>query len=377
MANAPRSPLPRRNAGAAMFSNPNRVTPAIVAFAALALLLLAFRSGPATPGAILPVALPDQDQQQAIDITFPVYSKILSPRREVWNGTELVYQVPANPRAVMFLAHGCYCKATFFWDKHPDCSGCSGAPEERAFVIQALQASYAVIAVSSQQDCWRKEDAPRVKLVLESWMDKLGLVELPLLGLGASSGGYFVSSLARDVKFDAIVLMIAEGSFQEVPSLPYPPVLFVHMVKDEVRAERIREIMPVLRKAGIEADEIQCEEVEITDDFFMRRIPYVDLEMSENLVGVLQRHGHLDFRGYLKSDSRSLNLKQDMSGGLGGQELLDSLSSRNDHWAHHIQEELNLAYGNHEFTSLSTTKIITWLESHVKMPPNITAGGQS
>lgn len=372
MANAPRSPLARRTG---MLSNSNPVTLAIAAFAAVALLLLAFRSGPATPAAILPVALPEQDP--AIDRTFPVYAKILSPRREVWNGTELVYQVPVNPRAVMFLAHGCYCKATFFWDKHAECTVCSGAPEERAFVIQALRASYAVIAISSREDCWQREDAPRVKLVLDSWMDKLGLVELPLLGLGASSGGYFVSSLARVVKFDAIVLMIAEGSFQVVPNLPYPPVLFVHMVKDEVRAERIREIMPVLRKAGIKADEIQCEEMQITDDFFMSRIPYVDLEMSEKLVGVLQRHGYLDIRGYLKSDARSLNLKQDMRGGLGGQELLESLSSKNDDWEHHIQEELNLAYAEHEFTSLPTTKIITWLESHARMPPNITAGGQN
>ena len=344
---------------------------AIAAFAATALLLLALRSGPAT-GA-LPV--PNQDVESR---AIPVYSAVLRPRREVWNATELVHQVPRRPRAVMFLAHGCYCKATFFWDKHPGCEECSGAPEERTLVIAALRASYAVVAISSRNDCWTSDDLQRVEAVLKRWMEKFGLRELPLLGLGASSGGYFLSDFTNVMKFDAIVSMIAEGSFQAVPNSSYPPVLFVHMVKDKMRAERIRETILVLRKTGIEADEIQCKEVRVTGDFFSERIPYIDHEMSEKLVGVLERSGYVsEGSRYLKVDSRSLDLKQEMSGGLGGQELLESLSSKNDDWEHHIQEELNLAYAFHEFTSLPTTKIITWLESHVKIPPKMTADGQS
>lgn len=371
MANAPRSPLPRRTSPTRILSNPAAL--AITAVAALTLLLFAVRSNRATPAATLSLAQPDQTLTVARN--FPVYSKLFHPRREVWNGTEIVYQVPPDPRAVMFLAHGCDCKATFFWDKHPDCEPCSGAPEERTFVIAALRASYAVIAISSREDCWQREDSPQVKRVLESWMNRFGLVDLPLLGLGASSGGYFVSSFTKRVRFDAIVVMIAEGSFQDAESFSYPPVLFVHMVKDEERAESIREVLPVLRKAGVAADEIQCEEVQITDDFFTRRIPYVDLETSEKLVGVLERHGYVGLGGYLKVNSRSLELKHDMSGGLGDQELLESLYSKSDHWEHHIQEELNLAYGYHEFTSLPTAEIIAWLESHVKMARNFTADG--
>lgn len=240
-------------------------------------------------------------------------------------------------------------------------------------MIKALRASYAVIAISSQEDCWRKADSERVKVVLESWIDRLGLVELPLLGLGASSGGYFISKFAKVMKFDAIVVMIAEGSFQNVRNSSYPPVLFVHMVKDEMIADRIREIIPVLRKAGVQADEIQCKEANITENFFSKRIPYVDLKMSVKLGEMLERSGYLDGRRYLTRDSRSLKLKQDLRRSEDGQELLDSLSWRSENWEHHIREELNLAFAFHEFTSVPTRKIIAWFESHVKMPPNITA----
>jgi len=216
-----------------------------------------------------------------------------------------------------------------------------------------------------------------VKFVLESWIDRLGLVELPLLGLGASSGGYFVSRFAKVMKFDAIVVMIAEGSFRNVRNFSYPPVLFVHMVKDETRVARIREIIPVLREAGVQADEIQCKEVNITDNFFSKRIPYVDLEMSVRLGEILERSGYLDGRRFLKVDSRSLKLKQDMRSSKDGQELLDSLSRRSENWEHHIREELNLAFAFHEFTSLPTRRIIAWFESHVKMPPNTTTDSLS
>jgi hypothetical protein len=230
-----------------------------------------------------------------------------------------------------------------------------------------------VIAVSSREKCWRKEDSRRVKFILESWIDKFGLVELPLLGLGASSGGYFLSSFAKVVKFDAIVLMIAEGRFQTTPDSTYPSVLFVHMVKDEIRAEKIRKTIPVLRKAGIEADEIQCKEVNITDNFFAQRIPYMDASISVELRGLLLRSGCLDNSGYLKMDGRQLELKRKISLGKDGQKLVDHLSSMSDYWEHHIREELNVAFAFHEFTSLPSGKIIAWLESHVSMPPNVTS----
>lgn len=309
------------------------------------------------------------DHQVVLAQAFPVYSGILNPKFEVLNNTEYVYQIPARPKAVLFLAHGCSCKATFFWDKHPQCEKCSGVPEERTLVIKALQSSYAVIAVSSSGVCWSQNaDSKNTEHVLHNWIDQHSLVDLPILGLGASSGGYFLSRFARSFKFDAIVLMIAEGRFHSKLNSSYPPVLFVHMPKDEIRAEKIWHIMLVLRRAGIRVDEIQCMELSITDNFFAARIPYIDLVTSLEIRKVLVKNGCLDRKGYMKLDGR----QADFESALKNQEKFSVLSRVGDNWEHHIREELNLAYAYHEFTSIYSGKILTWLDSRIDVPMSST-----
>ena len=89
----------------------------------------------------------------------------------------------------------------FFWDKHPQCEKCSGVPEERALVIKALQSSYAVIAVSSSGVCWSQNaDLKNTEHVLQKWIDQHSLVDLPILGLGASSGGYFSIQVCKTLQ---------------------------------------------------------------------------------------------------------------------------------------------------------------------------------
>lgn len=356
---------------APLLAQPNLLIAALCVIV-VTLLALSFTASPVTFGNINNAAI--GASTGTTNSRFVVYSKLLDPTLEVFNDTEYVYQIPAKPRAVLFLAHGCSCKATFFFDKHPKCETCIGAPEERALVIRALQSSYAVIAISSRDVCWStKADGLRTKLVLEEWMDRFDLVDLPLVGLGASSGGYFVSAFAKSfLKFDAVVLMIAEGRFQSIPTdTVYPPVLFVHMPKDEIRAQRIGRIIPLLRKADIEADEIQCRELKITDKFFSKRIPYVDVETSGKLKQLLVRSGFVDKKLFLKMDGRDMDI-DDALNGKENVELVATLSSQDRNWKHHVREELNVAYAYHEFTSIPSRKIIAWIESHVTMPFNAT-----
>jgi hypothetical protein len=47
--------------------------------------------------------------------------------------------------------------------------------------------------------------------------------------------------------------------------------------------------------------------------------------------------------------------------------LLLTLSAKNDEWERHIREELNVAYAFHEFTSLPSTQIFSWFDSHMSI----------
>ncbi|KAG6498489.1 hypothetical protein ZIOFF_046403 [Zingiber officinale] len=85
---------------------------------------------------------------------------------------------------VVFIAHGCNCRA----------------------------AKFAVITVSSLGRCWSIEkDVDIAKGILQWWIENHELQKLPVTALGASSGGYFVSALAKEVNFSNVALMILAG----------------------------------------------------------------------------------------------------------------------------------------------------------------------
>ncbi|KAJ7535614.1 hypothetical protein O6H91_12G040300 [Diphasiastrum complanatum] len=67
--------------------------------------------------------------------------------------TNCVADVCSN-QSYVFIAHGCYCRATFFWDRHADCEECIGLPEERVLILYALaKYYYGVLAISSKGHC--------------------------------------------------------------------------------------------------------------------------------------------------------------------------------------------------------------------------------
>ncbi|KAH7281181.1 hypothetical protein KP509_36G034100 [Ceratopteris richardii] len=274
--------------------------------------------------------------------------------------TQLVWQAPSSPKAVLFIAHGCHGSATHFWDKSHNCAECIGLPEERVIVMNALSRDYAVIAISSTRECWNlATDKDKVLSTLSHWIKERGYSELPVLALGASSGGYFISALAKAYKFNAIVIMISEGFFQimEVDE-HYPSTLFVHMVKDKRRASLIKDAMEALRTKGVNASEVKCYPLAVTPHYFTK-IPGLDALTSEKAHQALKDAGVLDKDNYMMADGRSMNWMVP----LRWRHVLPE-----DHynlWDMHMRELLNLAFGYHEMTSIPSKKIFDWLDRHL------------
>ncbi|EPS67335.1 hypothetical protein M569_07438, partial [Genlisea aurea] len=284
----------------------------------------------------------------------------LNPSVELVNGTDLIWQIPASPKAVVFLAHGCGGRASHFWDKSPTCSHCIGLPEERAIVLHALSRSFAAVAISSRTTCWSfGDEIPAVNHLLRRWISDQNLQNLPVFALGASSGGYFVSALAVEfTSFRAIALMISEGVYSRLRlSGNYPPTIFVHMPKDERRKTKIEEYMAAMRGKGIDVDEIQCLEFPLTPRSFADRIPGIDLRLSAELFESFKEKGFIDGNGFMTDDGRAvewLNVLEEKQIRLPDPSLKK-----------HIQEEMNLAFAYHEMTSLPSPQIFHWFESHM------------
>ncbi|ESQ44199.1 hypothetical protein EUTSA_v10006079mg [Eutrema salsugineum] len=280
------------------------------------------------------------------------------PTVEIQNKTHLIWKIPKSPKAVLFVAHGCQRKASDFWDRSPDCPECTGLPEEMRLVRFALSRNFAVITVSSAGNCWTfGKEKSIVEKIIKSWVKKHELERLPLVALGASSGGYFVSALAIEMRFSSIVLMIAEGVFDQISvTKQYPPTLFVHMPKDVYRQQKIREFLQGLRMEGIDAAEIECLDLALSPDFLADRIPGLGLDVSAKLFKFFQDEGFVDDKGYLKRDGRRTPWKQALS---------SYKISLDQSLITPVEEELNLAYAYHEMTSLQSEQIFNWFESHM------------
>ncbi|XVF60790.1 hypothetical protein PTKIN_Ptkin08bG0076700 [Pterospermum kingtungense] len=278
--------------------------------------------------------------------------------REFRNGTDLIWQIPDLPKAVLFLAHGCSGRAVNFWDRSSKCPKCVGLPEERLLVLHALARKFAVLTISSAGRCWTYgKDRLIVEDIIRWWVKRQKLEKLPLVALGASSGGYFVSALANHLKFSSITLMIAEGVFDQMDIIEdYPPTLFVHMPKDVGRQQKITEFMEVLRIKGIDVAEVECMELPLSPTFLSDRIPGFDQTISATLFNLFRKKGFIDENGYMKRDGRATRWKE---------ALQDSKTTLMEDLVHPVQEELNLAFAYHEMTSLPSEEIFKWFESHM------------
>ncbi|KAM1919995.1 hypothetical protein ACFX15_023861 [Malus domestica] len=98
-----------------------------------------------------------------------------SPTLEFPNGTEVIWQIPDSPKALLFLAHGT-----------------CGAMGKEIIVV---------------------------KDIIRWWVEKNKLEKLPLVAKGASSGRYFVSVLATVLKFNSVD--VAEIECMEFPLSPH------------------------------------------------------------------------------------------------------------------------------------------------------------
>jgi hypothetical protein len=76
---------------------------------------------------------------------------------QVIEDLETLWEVPLEPRGVLFVAHGCAHQGSDFWPASDRCQHCLGLPEELLVRGTALGRGYALIAVSSfdrEGRCW-------------------------------------------------------------------------------------------------------------------------------------------------------------------------------------------------------------------------------
>lgn len=292
---------------------------------------------------------------------------------------EAMWELPAQrtPHAIMFLAHGCNHQGTDFWAPSTACPRCLNLPEERRIVRFALEAGYAVLAVTSQDrmsGCWDfSTDGPIVRTVLAHWRSQVGLsASLPLVALGASSGGAFVLQLPQLVPCAAIVSQIMAVP-PSMLAANHPPTLFVHMPRDARTALYVTKCIKRLHSSGGVAGSIEVHPQKPTAAFFQERVERLAPSTAAALHTALKPF--LDSSGLLKHDPRGSAWREALRAHPG---LLDGLPGPAVHGppdslvgdASAVAEALNVAWAAHEIASDPMPSTLTWLADAMK--PNST-----
>eukprot|EP01116_Phalansterium_solitarium_P020512 TRINITY_DN6087_c0_g1_i1.p1 TRINITY_DN6087_c0_g1~~TRINITY_DN6087_c0_g1_i1.p1 ORF type:complete len:408 (-),score=139.11 TRINITY_DN6087_c0_g1_i1:550-1773(-) len=287
---------------------------------------------------------------------------------ETIGNVTVAYQKPSRARRVLLLFHGCGHDAEHFFQ----------LPEERIVVRKALTEHYITVAFSSKDRrsrCWdtewppeQNEDIKAVVAAFAAFSARERLGSMPVFALGASSGGQFVTVLAHSMQLAGIVVQVAPGLEEAIntPAAAGRHVAFVHMTNDRNWASPvvIDESAGMLKKSGASVVSFSCAPKIMTDTVLADRIDDFTPSLSAKVFGMLKDAGVVDWRGVITDDPRSglalsrLQFPDDDAGrALGDVVLLYTPA---------LQEELNVLYSAHEFTSEYFDDLLRWFDDVLK-----------
>jgi hypothetical protein len=336
---------------------------------------------------------------------------VLDPHELVLSNTLVHYQLPPltskehhqeqhqlDIAGVVFLFHGCY-RDGIDWFQ---------LPEEQAIVQFLLTHSHAVVAFSSPKRtgsrCWSNtfpaQENVDVEQVTRAWHQMQNDPEIlgslfyqeenpknvPLYGIGASSGGTFVTILHQTIGFHGMEVMISPGHPEAIQWMairggssgpdaksermarPVPRVALVYMPKDTQFAgegpiqwtmHTLTETRPTAdattststtnnSNQSIQVKAFACEPKAITAQWLSDRIEHLSLVQAAQIMNLISSSplNLIDREsGLLQVNPREYwsQIEQAMSESI--QPSLDDVTVAG------IQESLNLADGIHELTS--------------------------
>jgi hypothetical protein len=277
---------------------------------------------------------------------------LLNPQAITIDNVEIFFQIPPqSPVGIVLLFHGCDHDGIHWFT----------LPEERAILKFLLSHGYGVIAFSSHDregsKCWdgsfpasQNADAVRVSQVFPRVLEKaLGGDKgkhLPLYGIGASSGGIFVTILHQLIPFQAMEIMVSPGNakaltWAQEQSQIKPRIAFVYMPKD-TRFAGFRQIsQQIQRLERLPVKIFACEPKLVSAAWLSGSIDSLSLQQANEVVAHLIDMSIIDRETGMLLKNPGQALSSIASEVLEGFDniTIDSL-----------KEAFNVAYGKHEMT---------------------------
>ncbi|PSC72576.1 hypothetical protein C2E20_4286 [Micractinium conductrix] len=307
----------------------------------------------------------------------------LRPKKARAFRRDYYYQIPPSPRAVVLLIHGCAHSARNFWPESEACRECRGLPEQLSHTLQAMRRGYAVISVNSvdtKTGCWGFwEDCYDVRDLMLQFLKQHKLEQLPLYGMGVSSGASFLLKMPRFLPFsgvvaEALAVVLDAWGLEKVHGA-YPPTVFVDMVRDEDMQSKMNAAVAELRRRDSPVGLIKVYDRQVYPTYFSDRFPSeISPALSARLAKGLLKIGMISSNGTVLQDPRYTDqpwLSQlqarvpDLMGGIqkDGSKALPSWPASENARQRGVWSLVNLAYASHEIISDYSTAAFIWFES--------------
>ena len=345
----------------------------------------------------------------------------LRPHVSIIGTTEIYYQLPEtaiqrnnnvgqnnkgkdnnnnNNKGILVFFHGCNHGGQDFFM----------LPEDRLVARAALDRGLAVLSITSadrRSGCWSKtRDLKDLSTVFDTWIQQVNLSpELPRIGMGASSGGAFLFSAYKVLKFNAMASYIMWKSFAPedrnaaststtttaaaTTTITLPATAFVYMPRDERAHAIIPKLARELTQIGVSNRVWSVQPHPLTPQLCAQRIPELGMDRCTDflnnavavaaaaaaptpdlLIGtdytILEPYSsgkwdtyfskaQLDTTTTTTPDAATLHIKKE-----GNQPNLLAFDNHSWLWASMV-EEIAVSYGRHEMTAEYRDDVLDWL----------------
>ena len=307
----------------------------------------------------------------------------LTPHGKVILGVEVFYMLPSTPSisGVLVFFHGCSHGGQDFFI----------LPEDRIVALSALNRGLAVVSPTSnnrEHGCWTVNDVSLISEALAAFRKDIGLpAHLPLMGMGASSGGAFLFRVYKQIKLKSMVSYIMGLGFDEsditAAASSLPATAYVHMPRDEQTSHAVAESMAVLKAANVATMEWLVQPHPLTPELCDRRLPelgdrrcHAFLQMvkkkykgllKEDDNNVLKSYTNGDWKAAMQESELDIPIKK-VSSHKNSHIKPGQLSSSTLHghawlWAS-MEEEIAVSYAMHEMTAEHREEVLDFLMIH-------------
>ena len=313
----------------------------------------------------------------------------LRPKRTRIQGLDHFYMLPptnttsdGKPKGLLLHLHSCKESGFEFFT----------LPEHRIVAYDAIQKGLAVLSPTSydrQSGCYTSEDANGLlKKVVGQFVRRNRLQSLPIVGLGHSSGGTFLSFLRKTLELQSMAVYNSPEDYGDMQSKndTLIPTVYLSMSMDESISNRMNANMKRLQDKNITSYLYRVSPKPFTQKLCAARLPESNNGFCKHMSTTIGKD-LLDADGYvLEGDVASKQWQRFFEGlelteeGFCPIDETDSLmyygNKKSSSWAKEcsmrvvLEQEIKACFGYHAMTAQYHDEILNFLISNSKMKEN-------